>query len=73
MRLLICSIIIGLAVGTIWYIHITSKPSILRNEANGDTDHWRFKGYKESLKTPINPGADYGHQGLGGKTAWKGA
>lgn len=60
MKFILCVAIIGIAAGTIWYIWASSKPTVLRNEANGAIHPFRFKGYKGSLKTAINPGATYG-------------
>lgn len=68
-KIILCAAILGVAAGLIWYIWISSKPSLLRNEANGSVNTRRFKGYKESLKTPINSGTPlYGEQVTGWAT-----
>lgn len=70
MKLIACAITIGLAAAIIWYIYVSSKPNILRNEANGPANVRDFKGYKASLKTPINHGvSSYGETRTGWTTS----
>lgn len=56
-------------VGIIVVYVAAHRPSVLRNEANGPTNLTRFKGYKESLKTPINGGVPVYGEGVTGWTS----
>lgn len=70
MRMVLCVVIIGVAAGVIWYIWASSKPSLLRNEANGPANLRHFKGYKASLTTPVNHGVSaYGETRTGWTTS----
>ena len=68
MKLILCAITIGIAAAIIWYLWSGRKPNILRNEANGPANVRDFKGYKESLKTPINQGTPFYGETLTGWT-----
>lgn len=54
-------VLVGLIVG---YLAL-HRPRLARNEANGPVDPHRFKGYKASLKTPVNKGAPFYGESVG--------
>lgn len=68
MRIILCGAIIGIGLAAIWYVWYSSKPNLLRNEANGPTNVRRFSGYKESLKTRINQGTPIYGEAVSGWT-----
>ena len=55
-KALLAIIVFSVGTAIIWYIIVSRKPDIRRNEANTERSR-SLKGYKANVITPINPHA----------------
>ena len=55
-KALLAIIVFSVGAAIIWYIIVSRKPDIRRNEANTERSR-SLKGYKANVITPINPHA----------------